>query len=245
MVIIVSMSGGVSLILYGRAYREGWKTLALDRQLQGFIGAGIAATALTAFFLWYQDGFHWKSALQHGMLNALSAQSTAGFASTDISQVGDGAKVTLIFAMAAGGSIGSTAGGIKIFRLLIVFRLLLLVLQRAGAPPNAILEARISGRRLEADEIQGVLCIIVAFIGFAAISWFFFIALGYEPLDSLFEVVSALGTAGMTTGITSPGLNPLLKGVLCFDMLLGRLEIMAWLVVFYPGTWWGRRRQYS
>jgi trk system potassium uptake protein TrkH len=59
----------------------------------------------------------------------------------------------------------------------------------------------------------------------------------------LFEVVSALSTAGLSTGITSADLQPLLKAVLCVDMLLGRLEILAWLVFFYPPTWMGIRRK--
>ena len=198
---------------------------------------------MMAWFLWYQDGLNWTSALRHGALNALSAQSTAGFASMNISEVGDGSKLTLILAMAVGGSIGSTAGGIKILRVLIVFRLLVLLLNRAGAPSNAVSEARLSGRRLEADEIQNAMSLIVVFIFLIGISWLPFLALGHAPLDSLFEVVSALGTAGISAGVTGAGLHPLLKGILCADMLLGRLEIVVWLVFFYPGTWIGHRKE--
>ena len=55
--------------------------------------------------------------------------------------------------------------------------------------------------------------------------------------------VSATGTVGLSAGITSPALPALLKGVLCIDMLMGRLEIIAWLVLIYPGTWFGRRME--
>ncbi len=60
-----------------------------------------------------------------------------------------------------------------------------------------------------------------------------FLALGYDPLDSLFEVVSATATTGLSAGISWPGLEPALKGVLCLDMLAGRLEIVALLVLLY------------
>jgi len=69
--------------------------------------------------------------------------------------------------------------------------------------------------------------------------------MGYDPLDALFEVVSATGTVGLSTGITGPELPPLLKGVLCADMLMGRLEILAWLVILYPRTWFGNRVEES
>ena len=82
---------------------------------------------------------------------------------------------------------------------------------------------------------------VLFFLGVAALSWAAFLLGGYDPIDSLFEVVSAVGTVGLSTGITAPELPALLKGVLCADMLLGRLEIMAWLVMLYPRTWIGRR----
>jgi trk system potassium uptake protein TrkH len=70
-----------------------------------------------------------------------------------------------------------------------------------------------------------------------------FIALGHAPLDSLFEIVSALGTAGISASVTVAELHPLLKGILCSDMLLGRLKIFVWLVFLYPRTWIGHRKE--
>jgi trk system potassium uptake protein TrkH len=242
-VILFSMAGGISLGLYRRAYRQGWRTVLRDRQLQAFLATALVTTLLLSCSLRYQDGFRWSAALGHGALNALSAQSTAGFSSTPIAPLGDGAKLSLILAMFTGGSMGSTAGGIKILRLLMILRLVTLLIKQAGSPPNAVSEARLGGRRLESDEIQGVLCILALFMGITFLSWLAFVMMGHPSLDSLFEVVSAIGTAGLSTGITSAQLHPLLKGVLCADMLLGRLEIMVWLVVLYPGTWLGIRRE--
>jgi len=241
MVILLSMAGGVSLILYQRAYREGWRVMMTDRQMQGFLIAGLLMTLFLACSLWMQSGLNWFQALRHGALNALSAQSTAGFASLNISEIDAGSKLVLIFSMFSGGSIGSTAGGIKILRLLILMRLLYLLIQRVGMPRNAVAEARLGGHRLEADEIQNALCLVLIFIVCIAFSWLPFVSMGYDPLDSLFEVVSAVATAGLSAGITDPALHPLLKAVLGVDMLLGRLEIFAWLILLTPGTWIGRR----
>ncbi|HBA65919.1 MAG TPA: cation transporter, partial [Methylococcaceae bacterium] len=60
---------------------------------------------------------------------------------------------------------------------------------------------------------------------------------GYDPMDALFEVVSACSTTGLSTGITGSGLEPWLKAVLIADMLLGRVEFIAFLVFLYPRTW--------
>lgn len=110
-VILTSMAGSVSLVLYERAYRKGWKTFCLDRQFLSLLAAGGITTALMTYFLWYQDGFSWRNALGHGALNALSAQSTAGFASLDLADLGDGSKLTLVFSMILGGSMGLTREG--------------------------------------------------------------------------------------------------------------------------------------
>jgi trk system potassium uptake protein TrkH len=240
-IILLSMAGGISLIVYPRVFREGWRVLMNDRQLQGFFIIGLLMTMLLGGSLWIQGGFDWPRALGHGALNALSAQSTAGFASLDISELDAGSKLVLILSMFLGGSIGSTAGGIKILRILIFMRLFLLLIQRTGMPRNALAQTRLGGRRLEADEIQNALSLILVFIVCIAVSWLPFVAMGHNPLDSLFEVVSAIGTAGLSAGITAPALHPFLKAVLCMDMLLGRLEIFAWLILLYPGTWFGKR----
>lgn len=242
-VIAISMAGAISLIVYYRVFHKGWRKAVFDRQIQAFFATAVMITAMLAWLLWYQDGLKGIEALKHGALNGLSALSTAGFSSMQISEMGDGSKLTLIIAMAVGGCAGSTAGGIKIIRLLIVFRLIYLIIQRAGAPPHAVLEARLNGKKLGASEIFNAVSLVVLFPTIIVLSWLPFLVMGYAPLDSLFEVVSALGTAGISTGISSTELPLLLKGILCADMLLGRLEIIAWLIVFYPGTWIGLKKE--
>jgi trk system potassium uptake protein TrkH len=241
MVILLSVAGAIPLTLYFRSFKESGKVLVRDRQVHGILIAGLMAALLMALFLFIQDGFSWTQAMRHGVLNAFSAQSTAGFATLDISNIGPGAKITLIFSMFLGGGSGSTAGGIKILRLLILGQLLYVFLQRPGMPRQAVTEASLGKRRLETDEIQSAVSIIFLFLAFIGISWLVFVGMGYKPLDSLFEVVSAIGTVGLSSGISAPDLHPVLKGVLCANMLLGRLEIIAWLVLFYPRTWIGRR----
>lgn len=242
-VILFSVAGGVSLLLYHRVFRDGPHIMTRDRQLQGYLAVGLVMALLMACTLHLQTGLAWPEALGHGALNALSAQSTAGFASLDLARLDAGSQLVLMMTMFVGGSLGSTAGGIKILRLLIVTRLLYLLIQRAGTPRNAVLEARLGGRRLEADEIQNALSLILVYGLLTVMSWAPFVVMGYDPFEALFEVVSAIGTAGLSVGIAGPDLPPLLKGVLCLDMLLGRLEIMAWLILLAPGTWLGERME--
>jgi trk system potassium uptake protein TrkH len=240
-VILISVTGAIPLILYYRTFRKGWRTFVDDLQLRSLILTGLIVALILAFFLYFQSGFSWKEAWLNGALNAFSAQTTTGFSSTNIYQISNGAKLLLIFSMLLGGSSGSSAGGIKIIRLIVLIRLVYLMVARTSMPRQAVAEVSVGGRKLELDEVQNTVAIILAFLVLIAFSWLPFVIMGYNPLNSLFEVTSAATTTGLSAGITSPGLHPVLKGVLCVDMLVGRLEIFAWLVLVYPGSWIGRR----
>ena len=110
-------------------------------------------------------------------------------------------------------------------------------------PPHAVSEPSLGDRTLEQDDIERALLLILLFLIIIIISWLIFLACEQDPLQSLFEVASAVGTVGLSSGLTSHELTPLLKSVLCVDMLSGRVEIIALLVVLYPGTWLGKRAE--
>jgi trk/ktr system potassium uptake protein len=242
---LLCLAGAIPLTLYYRVFREK-KFMAVDLlQLLAVIAAALVTTVLLAATMRLVEGLPWAKVLHHAPLLALSAQSTAGFSTLDPARLDADSKLVLIFSMLLGGGIGSTAGGFKVLRLLVALSVLRLIVLRACLPRHAVIEPRLAGRRLEADEIQEALLLVLLFAAVVALSWLPFLMMGYHPIDALFEVVSATGTVGLSAGVTSAGLPPGLKGVLCADMLLGRLEILAWLIVLYPGTWIGRRMEAS
>jgi trk system potassium uptake protein TrkH len=212
-------------------------------QLRAVLIASLVVALAMGTAMRLNTGMTWSQVLRHAPLLALSAQSTAGFSSMPCEQLDAGSKLILIFSMLAGGSTGSTAGGFKLLRLLIAASVLRLIILRTCLPKHAIIHPRLAGRRLQDEEIRAALLLVVLFITVVALSWLPFVVMGYSPLNSLFEVVSATGTAGLSAGLTSATLPLLLKGILCVDMLMGRLEIMAWLVLLYPGTWFGRKME--
>jgi trk system potassium uptake protein TrkH len=182
-----------------------------------------------------------EQSVRQGVLLAVSAQSTAGFSTLRLAALDDLPKAVLILSMWVGGSVGSTAGGAKLFRLLILARLVQLVARRAALPEHAVVEGRLGGRVVGDAEFVRAMLVMALFLGVVAISWLAFLAYAYPPLDALFEVVSASATAGLSVGVTGPGLPTPLKLLLCADMLAGRLEVMAILILFYPPNWVGRR----
>lgn len=240
-VLLIALLGAVPLPLYYLARHGGWRHLLRDAEVRALLALVLVTAAALAACLHYSAGIDWAASAGHGLLQSLSAQSTAGFSSLDIAALDDTSKVVLIISMFVGGGAGSTAGGIKLLRLLIALRLLQLLLLRSTQPAHAVAHLELEGRAVANDDIQNALLLILLFAAVIVFSWLAFVACGYPPLDSLFEVASATGTVGLSTGITSPELEPGLKLLLCADMLLGRIEIIALMVVLYHRTWFGRR----
>jgi trk system potassium uptake protein TrkH len=127
--------------------------------------------------------------------------------------------------------------------LLVLLRITQFALRRTAMPAHAVAIPRLEGRSLEAGDVQRATLALFLLLAVTLLSWIPFVAAGHAPLDSLFEVASALGTVGLSTGITGPQLAPGLKLLLCLDMLMGRLEIVALLVLLYPRTWIARRTE--
>ena len=240
-VLFISFCGAISLPLYARTYRDGFQRLTSDVELPTLLLLSVLASGLISLSLGLHTNLNWTEAMTHGAAMAVSAQSTTGFTTLPLSEVDPTSKSLLMASMMIGGSVGSTSGGIKILRFLMVLALFRMILQRACAPAHAVIEPWLGTRRLEYEDLNRALLLTVLFAGLIFISWILFLAGGFDPLDALFEVVSAAGTVGLSTGITTTALPGWLKGVLCFDMLAGRMEIIALLMVFYPPTWRERR----
>lgn len=240
----IAFLGAVSLPLYYRAFHEGWRVALTDPELRALLGAAaLIAAALVALLL--AAGGSWGEALWHGALVGVSAQTGTGYTTVEPATLGPAARVALLASMVVGGCVGSTTGGVKLLRLLMVLRMVQWTVQRSATPLHAVVQPRLGGRVLEPDDVIRALLLIVLFLLVIGASWLAFVVAGYDALNALFEVVSATATVGLSTGITRSELEPVLKGILCFDMLAGRVEVVALLVLLYPRTWVGKRGETS
>jgi len=236
------LAGALPFVAYRHLIHRRWRTLLQDLQIRWLILGAIATSVALLLWLTLVESRSLPVALPHALLVGLSAQTTAGFTTLDPATLAPAGKLLLIPAMVVGGCAGSTAGGIKIVRLLVLLEVGRTLIQRTALPRHAVLEPRLQGGVLTRAEIRPMLVVVAAFAVLALLSWWPFVWQGHDPIGALFEVSSAMGTVGLTAGITGPDLAPGLKLVLCVDMLLGRLEVLPLLVLLYPRTWLGRRR---
>jgi trk/ktr system potassium uptake protein len=234
----IGLVGAISLPLVGAFIRREWRRALDDAELRALVVMIALICGALALLGLAIDG---SASVADRLLLGVSAQSTTGFAAAPPGELDAASKLVLMVAMATGGSVGSTAGGIKLLRLLVIVGLLGLLLRRAAMPSRAVAQLSVRGRPVSSEQALSMLAVVMLFPLAALVSWLPFLAAGLDPLDSLFDVVSALGTVGLSTGVTSPDLAPGLKAVLGIDMLLGRVEFFAMLVLIYPATWFARR----
>ena len=150
---------------------------------------------------------------------------TAGFNTTDTASLTDASKLLTVILMFIGGSPGSTAGGVKTTTIIVMYLYLWSTIQRTyGA--NAF------GRRLEDDAIKRASTIFIINLTLALAASVYIMASQQLPMsDVLFETFSAIGTVGMTTGITR-ALSPMSRLTIIFLMYCGRVGSLSFALSF-------------
>ena len=215
-----------------------------DEQIRLFVAFCLGVAGVLALWLVAVKDWRTLDALRACLFNVVSVVTTTGFASEDYSVWGEPAVALFLAITVVGGCTGSTAGGIKMFRLEIIWRWAASYL-RGLFLPHAINRAHYGGKPLDQDTMLAVLSFAFVFIG----SWgAFTVILGGFGLD-LITAVSSAATALANVG---PGLGEIVgpagnfqtlpdtaKWTLTFAMLLGRLEFFTVLVLLHPGFWRG------
>ena len=169
----------------------------------------------------------------------ISALSCTGFQSAPIGDWSGGGKLVLTGAMVVGGAAGSTVGGIKIIRAYTISRGIAWQFGRVFLPANAVVTAEMGDRTLDRHEMEAefseaaiVSLLWVTLLGVGSLLMVNLAPAGFGYADALFEVASAQGNVGLSTGIVGPSMDPRLETMLLFNMWVGRLEIIPVLALF-------------
>ena len=175
------------------------------------------------------------------VFQVVSIITSTGYVSSDYDQWPDFSRLVFILLMFCGGCGNSTAGGIKIIRTMVLFKYLFHQIRKI-IHPNQIFVMKIGKRVIDkavVDSILGFLSILLAMLFLSTLLLTF---LGHELLTSFTASLSTLNNIGPALMHAGPTETfsffcPFSKGILIFNMLAGRLELLAIIILFYPGTW--------
>ncbi|WP_230534527.1 TrkH family potassium uptake protein [Microvirga roseola] len=238
---VLMICGAISFTVYGRAWRQGWRYLREDSHLQ-FLFLAIIVLSTALFLTSHVNSAGRALGWQDAAMLAISAQTTTGLFTVSPSELDPASKLVLIGSMLIGGDAGSTAGGMKIVRFLILMRVIQLVVARTAIPSHALSVRRLGPHRLEDQDAVNGLAVAVLYVLLPLVGWLPFLFYGHPPLDAFFDVVSAVTTTGLSAGVATTELEAPLKALFCTLMLAGRVEIVAAIVVLRPRTWAGHPR---
>ncbi|MBZ0071381.1 MAG: TrkH family potassium uptake protein [Gammaproteobacteria bacterium] len=242
--VVFMLLGSLPFSLYVHALRGRFAPLWRDRQVRGFLGVVLFFGLLLTLVNVQGQGRAIDSALVVSFFSVVSVVTTTGYVAEDYGLWGGLGVMVFFYLMFVGGCSGSTAGGLKIFRLQVAYILLRQQLRRL-VHPHAIFTERYNDREIGEDILRSLI----------SFSFFFAITIGLLALAlsavGLDFMTSLTGAATAVTNI-GPGLGAIVgptgnfaslpdsaKWLLGTGMLLGRLEIMTVLVLLTPAFWRG------
>ena len=236
-IIVLMILGAIAFAAHYNLLKGRIKKFLSDVQFKALIALiilGIVGLTVMNLGLYHHN---WFDSIKFSSFQFISAITCTGFASvSDLSIWSEPAKLLLAFAMVIGGAAGSTAGGIKLFRAILLYKGVGWRIKRAISTPRRVFVHKLGDKPLSKDDAMDLIneAAIISFM------WVIILAVGFFVIsmienqtiaNSIFEVCSAQGNVGLSTGITQIYMSPVSKSMLIFNMWIGRLEIIPIIVL--------------
>lgn len=235
---------GVNYSLHYALYKGKWKDVLKDRELRLYFGIIVGATLLIGLDLFFRNVSGLGMSLRDSFFQVSSVITTTGFATVDFDQWPTFSKMILFMLMFIGGCAGSTAGGIKNIRILILLKLVRREIDKIFHP-RAVISVKVGGKAVQEDTLFGISAFVFLYV-LAFLAGTLVISLqGVSIVTATSTVASMLSNIGPGFDMVGPvrsfslynGFN---TWVLSFLMLLGRLELFTVLALVVPGKWRNR-----
>lgn len=213
-----------------------------DPEVRWFLGFVLISGIVLAVLLWQRDIFlDLPTALRYSLFNTISVATTLGFATTDYGQWPFFAGLWLLFLCSFSTSAGSTGGGIKMMRAILLYKQVYRELTKL-IHPNAQIPLHLGEQVVPAKIIYAVLAFMFIYVASIVSLSFVLSFTGMDVLTAFSAIVATINNTGPGLGQVGPAttyavLSDFQVSVCSFAMLLGRLELFTLLVVLTPAFW--------
>ncbi len=211
-----------------------------DSELLFYVGILSVVSVLAVLVLHSSNTYSdWGRAVSRGIFQAVSIGTTAGFTTADYSQWPGFVAILLLFTSFIGGCAGSTGGGIKVIRFLLLIKQGIREIKRL-IHPNAEIPVRVGGKAIEPRVVDAVWGFFALYVGCFTVMYLALSLTGLDLMTSFSAVAACINNLGPGLSAVASNyaaLNDPAKWILCFAMLLGRLEIFTLLVLFSAAYW--------
>ncbi len=240
-VIVFMFLAGANFTLHYWLLKGKLKTIWKNDEFRFYLTLVLLPTMLITIGLINQGFFGVESSFRKALFQVVSIITTTGFVSDNYLLWPGSMWFILFLLMFVGGSAGSTGGGVKIVRHLLLLRNSRLELRRL-IHPMAVIPVRLNGKAVSENVIFKVTAFFLIYIFSVAIGTFMITLFGIDFETSIGAVTSAIGNIGPGIGLVGPIYNfsflpDIAKWLLSFLMLIGRLELFTVLILFSPSFW--------
>jgi len=240
-IVFFMIIAGANFNIFIFALRQRSLKVFKDTEFKYYIFIVVLAFLAVTGSLVFQQGTGLLPAMRQSIFQVVSIMTTTGFATADFDQWPGLAKLILFFLMFVGGSAGSTAGGIKVARLILLVKMGWAQLKQV-IHPRLVVNIVVQDKVIDFYILSMVGRFFFLFILVFVCASLLLAGTGLEPFDAMAAVIATLGNVGPGFGIVGPAVNyapitPFGKVTLTLCMLLGRLELFTLLVLLQPEFW--------
>ncbi|MGA1821145.1 MAG: TrkH family potassium uptake protein [Thermoplasmatota archaeon] len=233
--------GGVNFVIHYNFIMKGVRSYLKDLEFRTYLLIMMGLVTIVTLDLVFSGGFDIFDSIRGSVFTVVSIQTTTGYVTADYEAWPPLSRFIVILAMFLGGMTGSTGGGIKIARFMIAFQAAKRSMRRMGHS-GSVIPLRMRDVVFSEGIVRSVLVFIFAYITIFIFSSFLMSLTGLDFITSISSVSATLGNVGPGMGLVGPTSNyseiePIGKVLLSVLMWLGRLEIMAVMVLFFPHTY--------
>lgn len=234
--------GGTNFTLLYFAFKGKFRKLFLNEEFLFYIGFMVVFSLICGFAISHLKDHPYDVGMRAAFFTIVSSITTTGFVTADFSQWSPFLSILILLTMFFGACAGSTTGSMKIVRHVILLKNSFTEIKRQ-LHPSAIIPVRLNGKSVGQNIIYSVQAFIILYLIVFTFSTVFVCATGVDILASMSSVATCLGNVGLPAFNDNKAFwtfydfSTYAKWVLAFDMLVGRLELFAVLVLFTVGFW--------
>ena len=242
---IVTFFMAAAGVNFGLYYILIWKrslsSILRNRELHLYIIIMLVASTVITLDLIFNTGYSIISAIRHSIFQTVSVQTTTGFSTADFGIWTPLSQTILLTLMLIGGCAGSTGGGLKVIRVLVIERYINRQLTNAHSP-RAIMPLKLGGKPLSERWVMRTLGFVTLYAAILVIFSLLISTTGLDMVTSLSAVIANLSNVGPGLGMVGPAADytvvaPFGKIILILSMLLGRLEFYPVLAITTTSFW--------
>ena len=240
-IVFFMLLAGTNFTLHYLVLHRKFDKLWDNQEFRTYISVIVVITVIIIFGLIYYHDTMVEVAVRDALFSVVSIISTTGFVNSDYLLWPSFLWMFLFMLMFVGGSAGSTGGGMKVVRHLLLIRNSWIELKRV-IHPSAIIPVKFNGKSVSQDIIFNVMGFFIIYLMIFAIGTMIMSVIGYDFETAIGATIASLGNIGPGIGNVGPVENysfftPFAKWFLAFLMLLGRLELFTVLIILSPAFW--------